>query len=233
MKNWIMGLKNNMLRKLKSNHLHWMIIVVFLGCMLILAWNGKTEALLSITALLIGVISTPFFNKNIELEKYREQLAYEKKYEALTKYYDFIGEFYIKSLKMTKFIEKYFNNKQSIDATRYLVSQEINAFSLFVKKNYDELTGYCSLQILEQPIKMSGTNVVIFSGINKFIEILNKINKKGINKSNIKELQQAEEFISSAYTGARKEIRQALRLEEDYNIRAEQYTKLFDEIIKK
>lgn len=71
-----MKLKNCFANFNGNSFICYLTIIVFVICMAIGSIEGKFEFVLALAGLVIGVFASPFFTKDVEIEKYREQLAY-------------------------------------------------------------------------------------------------------------------------------------------------------------
>lgn len=219
-----MKLKNYMSYLKINNVIQYLVIIVFLVCMIIASNYGKFETVLSLAALVIGVFATPFFTKEVEVEKFREQLAYNRRYDALEKYYNLLSKFCFNSLRIKKITEDVYNKKMN-----YKVFLEVQKEYLsFLYNNYDELAELCQLGQIEQSIFMAPTNLTMMVGVNGFKKVIEEL-KNPITKEMIEEMNYHFTYISQAKAGAYNDIRKILYLsnEQDVNnISVDRYEEL-------
>lgn len=114
-------------------------------------------------------IFVPFFTKNLELEKHRQQLLFEKKYNAYAKYLERFDDFYHSSsrtiVELEKFNKKRHESKEEFEKHK----QEV----LEMLKKFFNIQDYLS---------MPGIEILIFTNE----EIQEKINEIAAIKDNIK-----------------------------------------------
>lgn len=221
LKNWCAEVSLN-------NLICYLTIIIFVSCMLIGSIAGRFESVLALAGLTIGIFSTPFFTKDVEVLKYKEQLAYDKKYDELKKYYIVLSRFYVKSLRIKKMAENTYKNKLSFSE----LSEERKEYLQFVENNYDELVELCSLGQLEQSLYMAPTNIAFLGGINDFKKNVENL-KNPVTRDMIDDLCYNYKFISEAKTGAYIDIRKCLFLDskEDAKcIKTDRYEELCSEL---
>lgn len=112
------------------------LISLFVATFLLINKHQFDTAIATIA--IIASIITPYYTKNLELEKHRRQFLYEKKYNAYSKYFKILDEFWDISsetiLNMHFFATQEYELKEEFEAQK---SQVIDLYKRFCKiKNY-------------------------------------------------------------------------------------------------
>lgn len=201
-------MRSFMVRLKNLPFISYFAVFVFLGCMVGVTIKGDYSTLLALCSLLIALLSTPFFTKDVELEKYREQLGYDKKYSELKRYYTFLSRFHIRSLRMKKKTISAYKKELNVDE----LLKEKNDYLTFVKENYDELFELCNFAQFELSIYMAPTNIAFLGGVNDFSFCVKNLDYP-VTEDMINCLSYNYDFILEAKSGAYQDIRKILYLD--------------------
>lgn len=134
-----------------KNIVSYLVIILIALAVLFLITKNKYELAVAMAGILLTMF-IPFFTKDLELEKHRQQLLFEKKYDLYTKYFKLFDNYLyyskrliykIEHFKIKNQTEEYYNqlkqeitdlNKKVIDAREALLLPNAEFFNYVDKE---------------------------------------------------------------------------------------------------
>lgn len=176
--------------KIQTTDIILVLILLVLSSAVVISINcQRFETATSITAIIASVM-VPFCIKNLELEKHRRQFLYEKKYNAYSKYFSILDDFWKISgrtvFNMHIFNTENFKTEQDFEAQKRIV---LELYQKFIQvRDYLAMPGLEILIFVNEKIESKIKEIVDIDTENQLM-----INHKNDLQDNV---EKVEKYIS-------------------------------------